>query len=68
MEKKHIKNPKAINQTVNQTSLFHCGTLSGSETQGPEGEDRMSSHFLHLEPLNLNTCGTQLAHITTPEE
>lgn len=33
MELKHIKNPEAINQTVNQTSTLHCGTLCWSQTQ-----------------------------------
>lgn len=56
MEKKHIKNPKAINQTVNQTSLFHCGTLCWSETKAPRrrGQDVHSrftlktTQFKHL--------------------
>lgn len=55
----HIKNPKAINQTANQTRLLHSELGSN---QGAEDEDRMSSHFLHPKPLHSNTAGPQLLY------
>lgn len=64
MGQKQIKNPKAINQTANQTRVLRCGT---GRNQGAEDEDRMFSPFLHPKTSTFkHSSFTRLLHHPHP--
>ncbi|TNN82239.1 hypothetical protein EYF80_007607 [Liparis tanakae] len=64
MGQKQIKNPKAINQTANQTRALRCGT---GRNRGAEDEDRMFSPFLHPKTSTFkHSSFTRLLHHPLP--